>query len=91
MMVDKQAGILNDRLLWGQSIEKTESNLKVVKKLEPVSRLSLRSYLKLTFRQRKNEFIPKKMTCKQLTQSHYQQQHDLILTMRTQYEARPHS
>ncbi len=86
MMVDKQARILKDRLLWGKRIEKIESNLKVVQKLEG---LSLMSYLKL--RQRKNEVIPKKMTCKQLAPSHHQHQHDLILTMRTQYEARPHS
>ena len=85
LMVDKQAKFLSERLGWGNEAPKANT----IKEIELASHVSLMSYLKQTFHQRNREFVSSKKVAKQFLPSH--QQHQFILTMRTQYEARPHS
>lgn len=85
LMVDKQAKFLSERLGWGNEAQKANT----IKEIELASHVSLMSYLKQTFHQRNREFVSSKKVAKQFVLSH--QQHQFILTMRTQYEARPHS
>ena len=85
LMVDKQAKFLSERLGWGNEAQKANT----IKEIELASHVSLMSYLKQTFHQRNREFVSSKKVAIQFLPSH--QQHQFILTMRTQYEARPHS
>lgn len=85
LMVDKQAKFLSERLGRGNEAQKANT----IKEIELASHVSLMSYLKQTFHQRNREFVSSKKVAKQFVPSH--QQHQFILTMRTQYEARPHS
>lgn len=92
-MIDKQAGILEIDVL---SREKRMITTDVKSKgrkaqTEGTSHLEFINYLKSTCRQRNEVLFHKQMTYKQLAQPDHQIHQQLILTMRTQYEARPNS
>lgn len=92
-MTDKKTGVLEiDELSEGiHSMMIDTKSKRLNLKRKEVSHLGFINYLKSTCRQQDERLHEKKLTCKQYTQPDSQQHQQLILTMRTQYEARPNS
>lgn len=92
-MIDKQAGILEIDVLSREKRIITSDVKSKGRKIqtEGTSHLEFINYLKSTCRQRNEVLFHKQMAYKQLAQPDHQSHQHLILTMRTQYEARPNS
>lgn len=92
-MTDKKTGVLEiDELSDGiDSIRIGKKSKRRNPKRKEVSHLDFINYLKSACRQPNERLFKKKLTCKQYTQPNYQNHQQLILIMRTQYEARPNS
>lgn len=92
-MTDKQTGILESDVFSSGKYTITMSGKSSERKYhsEGAAHLDFLSYLKSTCRQRNETLFHKKMTHKPLAPLTHQMQQHLILTMRTQYEARPNS
>lgn len=92
-MIDKQAGNLEIDVFSGGKYAVTMNGKSSGRKnrLEETPHADFLSYLKSTCRQRNDTLFYKKMTHKPLAPFDHQMKQHLILTMRTQYEARPNS
>ena len=92
-MIDKQAGTLEidvfSRGKYAVTMNGKSSGRK--NRLEETPHADFLRYLKSTCCQRNDALFYKKMTYKPLTPFNHQIHQHLILTMRTQYEARPNS
>lgn len=92
-MTDKQAGILEIDVFSSEKYMITMSKKSSERKYHSggTSHLDFLSHLKSTCHQRNETLFHKKMIHKPLTPLTHQTHQHLILTMRTQYEARPNS
>lgn len=92
-MTDKKTGVLEiDELSEGiHSMMIDTKSKRLNLKRKEVSHLGFINYVKSACRQQNERLHENKLTCKQYTQPDSQQHQQLILTMRTQYEARPNS